>query len=357
MKLLVEFVLLTFFFLSPAYASSLSLKQTVAKYLDEQNVSGSIQVMQGRKKILDYKFRSSTESDPKISSNLFPVGSITKEFTAAAILILAQKGQVDLKSPIGKYLPELPKAWASQVTVHHLLTHSSGISNYLDEPGFSGFYESPHSSGELLEFFSKLHSTFVAGNHYEYSGSGYNLLGLILERVLKRNYGDIIQSLIFRKAGMDQSQCPHSEMLSTFRKKVPVVRGHVRSKDKWIVSDDINLSTAFAEASCLSTTGDLNKWNQALFSHQILSPEYLNLMIAPKLDTKRKGIRMGYGVFVETLVGPEVRYFHTGSINGFQSSISYFKVSRLSVAILSNTMDWNAEPLVKLVYSLHRKPQ
>lgn len=280
----------------------------------------------------------------------FLIGSITKVMTAAAVLKLVDEGKIQEAKPISTYLPPEDPIWAgkvpswtNEVTVHDLLTHSSGLKEYIHLPHFDAFYESPHTTEELIQFFSETTLKFKPGSQFEYSGTGYNLLGAIIERVANVSYGQFLKQNFFEPLGMNSSFAPHTLFLSQVEHEHPSLAiGYVLDDGQGLKpSGDVNLTTAFAEASVISTARDLYTWTQALFSSRIISKESLNKMIHPYLKTNDEDVWMGYGLFIDRTDPHSPLYCHSGRINGYESFWCYQPKHHVTVIILSNEMGGN----------------
>jgi len=209
-------------------------------------------------------------------------------------------------------------------------------------PGFDEFYKQPRTTKELLRFFSKLQLKFKPGTQFVYSGTGYNLLGAIIEQVSGKSYGDYLAEEFFKPLGMKSTFAPH-EFLAQVRKHHPLVAQGYNGD-----AEDINMSVAFAEASIISTTRDLDIWMQALFAGKCISSSSLEKMITPYFEAnKDEGV--GYGIFINSEDPANPIYSQSGRINGFESLVLYQPQQEISVILLSNEMDGAtfelAEPL------------
>lgn len=284
----------------------------------------------------------------------FLLASITKQITAAAILLLVDKKLIDLNKPVSAYLTqkssfwkneEVP-AWANKITIHHLLTHSSGLPEYVTLPEFSDFYSQPRSVAEILQFFSYHPVKFTAGEKYEYSGSGYNLLGAIIEEVSKKSYSNFLKENFFDPLDLKDIYAPDKQLLSAIQKEDPALsKGYnYDSKTKKIEPAGlVNLSTAFSEASIIASAGNLYSWLSALYEGKIISKELVTKMTSDYFLVE-DNLSIGYGVYKDTSEGMLV-YVHTGRINGYESIYLYNPNHKIFVIILSNIQGSNIYPL------------
>ncbi|MGE5196698.1 MAG: serine hydrolase domain-containing protein [Anaerolineae bacterium] len=278
----------------------------------------------------------------------FLIGSITKLFTAATILKLVEQGKIQETKPVAAYLPsddpiwsnQIPE-WANQITIHDLLTHSSGLEDYISLPGFDHFYEKLHTTEDLIQFFASYSLKFRPGSKFEYGGAGYNLLGAIIERVSKVSYGQYMAQEFFKPLKMNSTFAPHADFLSQVEKKHPsIASGYVLNPNHLVApAGDVNLTTAFAEASMISTVLDLYTWTNALFDHKVISEASLNKMVYPYLETNKENVWVGYGIFIDKTDPHDPIYSHSGRINGYESQWYYQPKRNITVLVLSNEMN------------------
>ncbi|MBS0649266.1 MAG: beta-lactamase family protein [Verrucomicrobia bacterium] len=278
----------------------------------------------------------------------FLIASITKVFTAVAILKLQEEGKIQESLPVAAYLPPSdpvwkgnPPSWLEEMTIHHLLTHSSGLPDHEKLPGYGAFDQQPHSSEEFLRFFAPYPLQFKPGTRYQYSGAGYDLLGFIIERVSGQSYSEYLERAFFKPLGMDATFAPHTSFLSKIRDDHPELAA---GYDPQGPSRDINMSTMFAEASIVSTTADLYRWTQALFGGKVISPASLSNMLTPYFEVRGK-IWMGEGIFIDLQDPMHPIYYHNGRTDGFESAWMYRPQKEITIILLSNesqgpTFDW-----------------
>lgn len=287
----------------------------------------------------------------------FPIASLTKMFTATAILKLAQQGRISLEDPVIRYLPQLNTAQLqpegrklSSITIHHLLTHSSGLSNYLNFLKFDSIYK----SDALFEALKKTVMTFNPGDHYEYSGTGYNLLGMILEKILSRPFEQLVRDEIFRPLQMDSTYCPktllsqeiavHSQIAAAY-----TLRAYLANKNQFTPGDEVNLSTAFAEGGCISTVTDLDRFLKGLTDGRILNSVFLAKMETAQIKIPGLAEQFyGYGIIVDhPKQGEEMTLYHDGKIGGYQSIAMMIPSKQARIVILSNVLNWDLSALVR----------
>jgi CubicO group peptidase (beta-lactamase class C family) len=289
----------------------------------------------------------------------FLISSITKVFTAAAILKLEEEGKLQDSSPVAAYLPPsdrlwagMPPAWIDEVTIHHLLTHSSGL-QYRDPLSDSLTIE------EFIRFLASFPLNFKPGTKYLYSGAGYDLLGIIIERVSGQSYGHYLEQAFFKPLGMDSTFCANTGSLSETRKDDRLLAVGYNGTGK--PAADINMTMMFAEASIISTTIDLYAWSQAFFKGKVISPASLKKMITPNLEIGRGKIWMGEGIYIDAEDPSHLVYYHNGRTDGFESVWMYEPIRDIHVILLSNenegaTFDWALELLDKEQKRLEKSP-
>jgi len=260
---------------------------------------------------------------PDAPSVKFRLGSVTKQFTAAAILLLEERGKLNINDPVKKYMPDAPAAW-DKVTIFHLLTHTSGI------PSFTGFPDYPSTEAtattpeKLVARFRDKPLEFQPGEKWNYSNSGYVLLGYLLEKVSGQTYSDFVQQNIFKPLGMNDSGYDSNSEIILHR-----ASGYVPGPHGPLNSGYIHMTIPFSAGSLYSTTEDLLRWEQGLFGGKILSSASLQKMITPFKND------YALGVGVQTENGRQ-KVSHGGGIEGFNTSLAYFPADKLTVVVLSN---------------------
>ena len=272
----------------------------------------------------------------------FRIGSVTKQFTAAAILLLEERGKLKLDDRISKHVPDAPVAW-QDITVFHLLTHTSGI------PSFTGFKDyntaklSPSTPEKTMAQMRDRPLEFTPGEKFTYSNSGYLLLGYIIERVSGQSYDAFLNENIFTRLGMGDTGIDSNAAVIPRR-----AAGYVPGAKGLANAPYIDMTVPHAAGALYSTTWDLWRWQQGLFGGKLLSPESLQKMITP-----HKG-SYGLGVGVQTVNGRTV-IAHGGGIEGFNSHLMYFPEEKITVAVLANvngpTASEFAQQLAKLAFN------
>lgn len=288
--------------------------------------TGAVLVARDGKPLIDtaYGMASYELGVPNTSRTVFHIASMTKQFTAMAIMQLRDGGKLKVDDPICTYLANCPPAW-NAVTIRHLLTHTSGIANVSGLPAWDDDLSLKHySRAGFVDLFRALPLRFAPGDKYEYSNSGYFLLGLIVERASGTGFGDYLKANIFTPLGMTRSGYDDN------RAVVPgAASGYYSRGPTFITATYVDPSTRLGDTGIVSTTGDLLRWDQALYTDQLVSRQTLDEIFTPY----RNGY--GYGWEIGTRFGRKT-VAHSGSDGGFSSYILRFPDDRLTVVILGN---------------------
>ena len=269
----------------------------------------------------------------------FRIGSVTKQFTAAAILQLQEKELLDVQAPISTYLPDYPNG--DQLTIHHLLTHTAGIPEYLDPTVFPDLEEWLRLSStveQLVDRFKDLSLEFEPGEKFKYSNSGYVLLTQIIETVSEQTYADYLQTNLFAPLDMESTgyEIPQTVIPQ-------MAQGYLfLGNDTYLQSIPMDMSLPQGAGGLYSTTADLLKWTHWLHSEKtdttLLSQESKAALMNPvvqMLPEESPGTFYGYGLVIDNHLGQK-RVQHNGGISGFASSLSYYPDENLTIAVLSN---------------------
>lgn len=247
----------------------------------------------------------------------FEIGSMTKQFTALLVLQMVNEGKIQLNGHISDYLPYYRQDTGRRITISQLLSHESGIPNFTALPGFLDGPES-RTHYAVQEFVTKFCSgdlEFEPGTKFNYSNSGYFLLGAILEQVSGKSYESLLQERIFGPLGMKNSGYTHTETLIPHR-----AAGYERTDSGFKNARFYDMSIPFAAGALYSTIGDLFLWDQALYGGRLLPARLRDLMFKPNLDN----YGYGWGILVPAAGSPyagESIPMHGGAIFGFQSVI------------------------------------
>lgn len=272
----------------------------------------------------------------------FRIGSITKQFTAACIMQLAEQGKLSVDDKLTKYFPDYPKG--DSVTIHMLLNHTSGIMNYTNIPEFWPKAVIPLSIDSMIAVFKNKPYDFSPGMQWNYSNSGYFLLGVIVEKASGKKFRDYLWEHVIQKAGLKNTDMDRLDSLLTYRAK-----GYAKTPTGWRHANYISMESPFSAGAMFSTLNDLYNWMQALMHNKIVSPASTQKMMTPYLRN------YGYGLIIDSLKQHK-RIWHNGGIPGFASHLAYYPADEVYVAALSNN-ESNADKIgMSLAFILFNIP-
>lgn len=262
---------------------------------------------------------------PNSEKTVHRIGSITKQFTSAIIMQLVEEGKVNLDEQMTTYLKNYRKDTGDKVTIHHLLTHTSGIPSYTGYPGFwSDSSRNPYTIDYLIEKFCSGDLEFEPGSQFLYNNSGYVLLAKIIEEVTGKSYEENMQERIFNKIGMKNSFLERPEFIIKNR-----ASGYDKQGLEYVNTRYFNVKNAVGAGDIVSTTYDLYLWDQALYTEKILSDESKKKVYTPNLGN------YGYGWSI-TNVDSLTIYSHGGGINGFSALITRIEEDKKLIVVLNN---------------------
>jgi len=300
----------------------------VDEYINAQTklgaFSGSVLIAQGGKVLLSkgYGMANLELGVPNTPQTKFRLGSVTKQFTAMAIMQLQERGLLDVNNPITKYIPDYPNG--EKITIRHLLTHTSGIPNLTDFPDFLETMMLPSPVEKTIERFKNKPLEFEPGEKFSYSNSGYILLGYLIEKISGKSYEDFLSENIFQPLNMVNSGYDHSSTILKNR-----ASGYSLGTDGIINAGYIDMSLPLGGGSLYSTVEELYLWDRALYTEELVSKTIMDKIFTPFLE------EYAYGWNVSELYKHK-RISHSGGINGFSSNISRYPDDDLCIVVLSN---------------------
>ncbi len=328
----ISILMVLFFFLNSftVYGLERNLKekeiqnkadQYLQKLTEEKRFSGAILIAKEGKIILNKGYGiANHELDVKNTPKTkFQIGSITKQFTSMAIMQLAEKGLLNIKDPISKYIPQYPEG--EKITIHHLLTHSSGIWDYTHDLNFFTKAAGRFSPEEIILMFKDKPLLFAPGEKSEYSNSNYVLLGFIIEKLSDMTYEEYVSKNILNKIKMHDSGYGNNKRIIQNR-----ASGYIINMDQLENAPFMNSSYVYASGDMYSTVEDLYLWDQALYTTKLLSKEYLDKMFTPN----QNGYGYGWKIHDKKYI------YHDGIYSGFSSQISRFIEDKATIIVLSN---------------------
>ncbi|WP_268224058.1 serine hydrolase domain-containing protein [Sinomicrobium oceani] len=265
---------------------------------------------------------------PMKTDNVFELGSITKQFTAISVLMLVDNGKLELDDTVSSYVPDYPNG--EQITIHHLLTHTSGIKDFTRIKGLTAIAKEELSSEELINFFKNEPVDFPPGERYEYCNAGYMLLGYIIEVVSGKEYQDFVAHNIFERLGMHNSYYASHQKIIRNR-----ASGYSEEGDHYVNNRYISFSIPFSAGALMSTVDDMLKWQEAVKKYTLLSRRLTKKVFTDHSLNNGKLTGYGYGWHINVLNG--VRSFeHGGSIFGYKSMGVYLPDEDIYVIGLTN---------------------
>jgi CubicO group peptidase (beta-lactamase class C family) len=301
---------------------------------------------------------------PVTADTVFNLASVTKQFTAAALLLLVQDGKLKLDDTLSRYVPELPQA--EKVTLRQLLVHTSGIPDYAEDPAGSKTKSVAKTPAEMMAWIATLKPAFMfePGTSWAYSNSNYTLLGLVIERVSGKPLAQVFKERLFAPAGLTTTAFDNPAEVVPHR-----AQGYRRAKDApsgFANADWISPTIPGPAGGLRATVADMTRWSNALFGGRILNAQSLALLTSPgKLNDGRttkfgmpeawqKGMNADYGmgVFITpTKAGP--RIWHPGDIDGFSSWLAHYPDRKVSIALIQNSQsaDFDKDAIEAAVFS------
>jgi len=308
-----------------------------------ERFSGSVLIAKNGKVLLGkgYGMANLEHDISNTTQTKFRTGSVGKQFTAACIMQLQEQGKLSVDDTLDKYIPDYPNG--DKITIHHLLTHTSGIVNVTGLPEFRQRLVFPTTLEENILLFKDKPLEFAPGERYKYSNSGYLLLGYIIEKVTGQTYEEYLKDNIFGPLGMENSGYGHPSTILKHR-----ASGYNITPEGIINGPYNDMSAPHAGGALYSTVEDMLLWDQGLYSEKILQKSSLDKMFTPF-----KG-NYGYGWRIDEIFGRK-RIHHGGSIvGGFQANIARYVEDKTLIVFFSNRQPVNtrkiAEDLAAIVF-------
>ena len=309
------------------------INEIVDLYADYEMFNGSVLVAEEGKVIFKKGLRfANMEWDiPNQTDTKFKIASLTKQFTAMLIMQLVAEEKLDLHKPISTYLVDYPKINGDQITIHHLLTHTAGLTR-------DGSDKEKHNKPKaMVNQFAGSPLQFIPGERFEYSNSGYTLLGYIIETITEKSYEDVLQEKIFEPLEMKNS--------GFFRHR-PLIKnmasGYNKGFGEYFNTDNSDESSAYAAGAIYSSVEDMFLWNQALNTEILLPKKYMDLIFEKHIIDPSNSGHYGYGwEFINKPLGNTSEKVetvgHSGNIDGFRALYTRIPSSNASIILLNNT--------------------
>ena len=303
--------------------------------------TGSVLIAQHGKVLLSqgYGLANRQQNIPNTPQTRFRLGSVTKQFTAMAILILENQGKLNVKDPICSYVPNCPSTWET-ITIKHLLTHTSGIPDFLSFADYPGSRATPTTPVQTIARFKAKPLDFQPGEKFSYSNSNYIVLGYIIEQVSGQTYEAFLGQSIFTP--LDLRDTGYDHLSNSLAIGYP-------NRYSTQPADYIDMSIPYAAGALYSTVEDLYRWEQSLSKDQLVPKAYLDEMFAPQIVIPGSGLAYGYGwVIGKDPLGRSINW-HDGGIEGFATNIARYPDDQVAIIILSNQEDMDPDVILKLL--------
>jgi CubicO group peptidase (beta-lactamase class C family) len=302
---------------------------------------------------------------PVIPQTTFRIGSITKQFTASAILKLQEERKLSVNDKVSKYIPNFRRG--DEVTLRQLLTHTSGIRDYTDEPHSVSRVTNVTTTGAIIEEIKKYPFDFDPGTKWRYDNSGYLLLGYIVEKVSGQSYGDFLRENFFQPLGMTNTGVyhahlglPHEALGYTLGRSASTWifwgEGFSLGKNRFKQALNVDMSWFGGAGALYSTVEDLYRWNEGVFNGRVLDAASLKAAFTPvkmsfwtraawAIFFNDRGMGYGFGWVVCRHRGLR-EIWHNGELNGFKSCLLRVPDEKFTVVVLANTEPgrWKADP-------------
>ena len=304
------------------------LSKFVEDYSEKEGFSGTILIAKDDQILLDRAY-GKADYDNNIANTthtVFEIASLTKQFTATAILMLQEKKLLNVQDPLSKYISDYPNG--DKIKIYNLLTHTSGIQNNFNIVDSLDSGKHTYTHEELIEIFKNKQLNFEPGASYEYSNSNYVLLGDIIEKVSKMKYEDYIQKNILIPLKMNETGFLSNQ--STIKDKATGYTLIWEETNKYTKAIECESSLPYSAAEICSTVEDLYKWQSALFTDKLIKKESLDQMFTPYLNN------CGYGWFINKDSKGDKNVFHDGRLPGYTAFIERNVDKKYVIIILSN---------------------
>jgi CubicO group peptidase (beta-lactamase class C family) len=313
-------------FISCQTTTESKLDALMNAYVQLNRFNGTVLVAQNGRVLLEkgYGYRNAKDKVLNDEKSVFQIGSVTKQFTAAIILKLQEQKKLSVKDKLSKFFPSYPKG--DSITIEHLLTHTSGIYSYTDDDQFmQNEVTKPATREKMMALFKDKPLRFSPGSQWEYSNSGYSLLGYIIEDVTHKSYEQTVRDYIFSPLDMTHSGFDFTHLA------VPT-----KATGYFILSDKVaepapivDSSVSYSAGSIYSTVADLYQWHKGFIQEKIVSRQSKEKAFTPVKN------KYGYGLFIDSIWGKR-RVSHGGGIHGFNSNLMMIPADDVCIVLLNN---------------------
>jgi CubicO group peptidase (beta-lactamase class C family) len=302
------------------------LDSLIGYYAKEDNYSGVVFIAEKGRVLFNkaYGYRNAQEKQPHTTGSIFQIGSLTKQFTAEVVLMLAKEKKLELTDKLSKYFPDFPNS--EKINVTHLLSHTSGLYNYTEDSLFSEVLQFKKVSREtMLNLVRNKPIKFEPGSQFSYSNTNYVLLGYIIEKVTGKGYDEVVRNYIFKPLGMKKSGFDYMGL----KDKDKSAGYDLLDETNSVPAPPTDYTASFAAGAMYSTAEDLYTWHKALQSYKLLPKDWQEKAYTPNQD------RYGFGWLADTAFEKRV-LLHSGGISGFTSYILRVQEEDLCIIMLEN---------------------
>lgn len=331
---------------------SRQIDAAIADAMQRGHIAGMSVAVAQRGKMLyahGYGYRGADTLKHADAATIYEIGSVTKQFTAAAVLTLVRDRKLSLDDTLGKFVPQYQNGAA--VTVRQLLNQTSGVPNYTEDPNFNAWGNKDISPAQVLEHVQAQKLNFPSGTQWEYSNTNYLLLGMIIEKVSGLSYATFLERTILLPLHLRSTFYTDLSRLGTG----DIARGTAWKAAKFVPAGQGSMTTPFSAGALSSNVADLTIWDTALFADRVLPADLTELMMTPGTLADGSSTAYGMGLELSRIYG---RLFvdHNGGIGGFSAYTGTEKDSQLQISVLSNTEGVDLGPIVKTLVAIVHPP-
>ena len=332
----------------PLTAAQIGAIDTIAATVIERRATPSVAIGIAKNGRLvfakGYGYRNLDDKVPADAETMYGIGSNTKQFTAASILMLRDQGKLDIDAPLARYLPGIPHG--NEVLIRNLLTHTGGYAEYTELDDIDRLGARPATNAEIVEAVAARPLGFKPGTKWQYSNTAYVMLAMVVEKLSGMSYEDFLRSRIFEPLGMTRTHFEDQQMVETDR-----ATGYTRFAMGEQEHEQHLDYTWFSGAGAIeSTVGDLEKWNNAIDRGTLLTPGSRDLMHATMKLADGTDTHYGFGLFMRTLPDGKHVVLHGGDTTGFGSQDARFVEDGLDLIVLTNQEPAAYNAIMNAVY-------
>ncbi len=320
---------------------SATLGTSLQPLAEAGNLSGAILVAKGGQVLFSQAYGMADASNKVLNTleTRFHLGTLSKQFTAMAILLLQQQGKLNVQDPVCNYVDDCPAAWAP-ITIHELLIHTAGLHEFNNIPGVEKLIDQHVTPAQIINQFRDLPLDFVPGEKYSFSNSGYMLLGVIIEKTSGQTYGDFVQQAIFDPLQMKNSGYEDDDSTG------PEYAVGYKTGDT--LAPFVDKSINFSSAGLYSTVEDLLLWDQSFYTEALLSTSLQAEMFTSYIPIPSTTLGVGYGWNIGTQYDQPWFYYSSKS-PGAACILHHFPTSNVTIIVLTNRQDSDLQGINALI--------